>query len=326
VRDVFVPAVGIRIPVVGFGCGSLTGTSRKDALQLLGKAYDAGVRHFDVARSYGYGQAEKILGTFVKSRRAEVTITTKFGIQPPGRTSPLGVAVQIGRWVVRLLPSTRKALQRRTQTLTKSGGFSVSDARISLDTSLRELGTDSIDFFLLHDYVVNNHPADKLASFLEGAVKAGKVRAFGIGTGINNVVRALESQPKLCNVVQFENSILKENMCSLPPRVAASRLVITHGALQSYRLVSSFLAAHTNTAKDWSRRLGVDCLQEDTISALLLNYAVEANPHGLVLFSSMKSVRVTKNVKAVLEPGFSPTQVALFGQLVQRELRPLPSL
>ena len=323
-RDVFVPAVGTRIPVVGFGCGALTGTSRKDALQLLEKAFDAGVRHFDVARSYGYGEAEGILGTFVKSRRAEVTITTKFGIQPPQRTSALGLAIQIGRRVVRLLPSTRKVLQRRTQTLTKSGGFNVSDARISLETSLRELGTDFIDFYLLHDYVVADHADEDLVSFLEDAVKAGKVRSFGIGTGIDNVLRALESQPKLCHVVQFENSILRENMRSLPPRAASSRLVITHGALQSYRSVSSFLAAHSNTAKDWSKRLGVDCSQEDTISALLLNYAVEANPHGLVLFSSMKSVRVTKNAKAVLEPVFSPTQVALFGKLVERELKPLP--
>ena len=267
-RDVFVPAVGIRIPVVGFGCGALTGTSRKDALRLLEKAFDAGVRHFDVARSYGYGEAEGILGAFVKSRRAEVTITTKFGIQPPRRTSALGLAIQVGRRVVRLLPSTRKVLQRRTQTLTKSGGFSVSDARISLETSLRELGTDSIDFYLLHDYVVSDHTADELVSFLEGAVKAGKVRSFGIGTGINNVLRALESQPKLCNVIQFENSVLKQNMRSLPSP-ASSRLVITHGALQSYRSVSSFLAAHIDTAKDWSKRLGVDCLQEDTISAPL---------------------------------------------------------
>jgi D-threo-aldose 1-dehydrogenase len=323
VRDVFVPAVGIRIPVVGFGCGALTGTSRKDALQLLGKAFDAGVRHFDVARSYGYGEAEGILGAFVKSRRAEVTITTKFGIQPPRRTSALGLAIQIGRRVVRLLPSTRKVLQRRTQTLTKGGGFSVSDARIGLETSLRELGTDSIDFYLLHDYVFADHAVDELVSFLEGAVKAGKVRSFGIGTGINNVLRALESEPKLCNVVQFENSVLKKNMRSLPPPTS-SRLVITHGALQSYPSVSSFLAAHSDTTKDWSKRLGLDCSHEGTISALLLNYAVETNPHGLVLFSSMKSMRVTKNVKAVLEPVFSPTQVELFGQLVERELKPLP--
>jgi hypothetical protein len=74
--------------------------------------------------------------------------------------------------------------------------------------------------------------------------------------------------------------------------------------------------------ENWSEKLGADCSQEDTISALLLNFAVEANPHGLILFSSVKSTRVTKNAGAVLEPHFSAEQVALFGQLVERELKP----
>lgn len=322
-RDILVPVVAVRIPVVGFGCSALTGTSRKDALQLLGKAFDAGVRHFDVARSYGYGEAEAILGAFLKPRRAEVTITTKFGIQPPQLTSALGVAVQMGRRLVRLLPSTRTFMQRRTQGLTRGGAFSVQDARISLETSLRKLGTDSIDFYLLHDYVVGNHSIDDLVTFLGDAVRAGKVRSFGIGTGIDNVLRALECQPVLCNVIQFENSILIQNIGRLPPQTASDRLVITHGSVRSYRAVASFLKAHSKMAKNWSEKLGADCSQEDTISALLLNYAVEANPHGLVIFSSMKSARVTKNVKAVLETPFSAEQLALFGQLVQRELKPL---
>ena len=62
-RAIAVPGVGIKIPVLGFGCSSLTGTGRKNADRLLGTAFDAGVRHFDVARYYGYGEAEKILGT-----------------------------------------------------------------------------------------------------------------------------------------------------------------------------------------------------------------------------------------------------------------------
>jgi len=63
------------------------------------------------------------------------------------------------------------------------------------------------------------------------------------------VLRALECQPKLCNVIQFENSVLTQNMGRLPSRAASERLVITHGSLQSCRSVSSFLKAHRNTAK-----------------------------------------------------------------------------
>ena len=39
---------------LGFGCGSLMGaTNRRDSLQLLETAYEAGIRHFDVAPMYG---------------------------------------------------------------------------------------------------------------------------------------------------------------------------------------------------------------------------------------------------------------------------------
>jgi D-threo-aldose 1-dehydrogenase len=323
-RDVLIPAIGRRIPVLGFGCSALTGTSRKIADRLLQTAFDSGIRHFDVARYYGYGEAEGILGAFLKSRRAEVTITTKFGIQPPRRSSALGFAVRAGRRVLRLLPSARKMVQSRTQGLAKGGAFSVKDARSSLETSLRELGTGRIDFYLLHDYVVADQPADELVAFLEGVVAAGKVGRFGIATGIENVLRGLQFKPRLCDVLQFENSAVKRNMSRLSPGIAPGRLVITHGAVgPSHREVSAFIGAHREKAKDWSETIGADCSQAFSISALLLNYAVQANPGGLVLFSSMKPETVARNAKVVFDPEFSSAQIALFAQLVQQELDPL---
>src|SRR3984893_5552409 len=102
VRTITLPGIDIPIPTLGFGCSALTGVTRKDACKVLGNAFDAGVRHFDVARYYGYGESENIVGAFAKGRRGQVTIATKFGIQPPRRTSALGLAVQVGRRVVRL--------------------------------------------------------------------------------------------------------------------------------------------------------------------------------------------------------------------------------
>ena len=320
-RDVLIPVIARRIPVLGFGCSALTGTSRKNADRLLHAAFDSGIRHFDVARYYGYGESERILGAFLKSRRSEVTITTKFGIQPPKRASALGMAVRAGRRVLRLLPSARKLVQTRAAGLVTSGAFSVEDARNSLETSLRELGTDRVDFYLLHDYAVDDRPADDLVEFLEGAVKVGKIRSFGIGTGIDNVLRALQSQPKLCDVVQFENNVLRRNIERLPVGLAADRLVVTHGAVgHCHRVVSSFLSVHADKTKEWSKKIGADCSQSFTISGLLLNYAVDANPVGLVLFSSMKPDTIARNAKAVFDPKFSAAQLAVFAQLVRSEL------
>ena len=221
-RAIAVPGIDIQIPVLGFGCSSLASVGEKKALQLLGTAFDAGVRHFDVARYYGYGEAEGLLGTFVKSRRAEVTITTKFGIEPPRRTSVLGFAMQAGRRLVQFVPAARGFLRRRAQGLVKSGAFSVKDAQTSLETSLRELDTDYIDFFLLHEYAVSENSPDELVAFLTDAVKAGKIRYFGLATGIETVLRALELQPELCSIVQFENSVLHQECGKTSPRRAIS--------------------------------------------------------------------------------------------------------
>jgi len=317
--EIVVPGFAVRTPAVGFGCSSLTGTDPSNANRVLQTAFDAGVRHFDTARYYGYGEGEAILGRFLKSRRSEVTISTKFGIEPPRRTTALGVGLYFGRRIVRLLPGVRGFLQRGTQSLVKSGAFSAQQAQASLETSLRELNTDHIDFYLLHDYVVGEKPPDELLAFLEDSVKAGKIRSFGIGTSFENVLQALERQPRLCSILQFQNSVLTKNTDNLPWS-NSDRLVITHGALGgSYRSILTFLEARRDVEKDWAARLGCDHLDEGTLSALMLNYAADANPKGLVLFSSRDPLRVSRNVKAVLESDFSPAQIAMFGELVNQE-------
>jgi len=321
--EIVVPGLAVRTPAVGFGCSSLTGTSPSNANRVLQTAFDAGVRHFDTARYYGYGEGEGILGRFLKSRRSEVTISTKFGIEPPRRTTALGVGLYFGRRIVRLLPAMRGFLQRRTQSLVKSGVFSAQRAQVSLETSLPELNTDHVDCYLLHDYIVSEQPPDELLAFLENSVKAGKIRSFGIGTSFENVLQALERQPQLCGVLQFQNSVLTRNSNYLP-RGNSDRLIITHGALGgSYRSVLTFLEARRDVAKDWAAKLGCDRLDENTLSALMLNYAADANPKGLVLFSSRDPMRVSRNVKAVLESGFSPAQIAMFGELVNQESPPI---
>src|ERR1700722_15245385 len=74
---------GIRATPLGFGCATLFRASDPaQRARLLHAAYDAGIRHFDVAPMYGLGRAEPELGSFTRARRSEVTIATKFGIRP----------------------------------------------------------------------------------------------------------------------------------------------------------------------------------------------------------------------------------------------------
>ena len=312
----------IGIPVLGFGCSSLTSVGRKHALRLLETAFDAGIRHFDTARYYGYGEAEAILGSFLKSCRGQVTVTTKFGIDPPRRTSMLRIALRVGRQILRLVPSARKAIQQRASSvLVRGKAFSVADAQKNLETSLRELGTECIDFYLLHDYVPGNSSSDELLAFLQQAVSAGKIRHFGLGTSIDSVRRAIDSEPSLCGVLQFQNSVLTHNREGLPARASPPNLVITHGALaDAYRSVSAFLKTDNDRVKEWSGELGLDCSDENSLVALSLIYSAEANPDGLVLFSARSTERIRQNAKAVFDRKITPSQVKLFAQLVERDM------
>jgi hypothetical protein len=107
----------------------------------------------------------------------------------------------------------------------------------------------------------------------------------------------------------------------LPPLVSLPGLVITHGALaHAYRSLSALLKADNNKVREWSRELGLDCRDENSLVALLLIYSVEANPGGLVLFSARSTDRVRHNAKAVFDPKIAPSQARLFAQLVERDM------
>ena len=59
--------------------------NRRQSLALLESAFEAGIRHFDTAPMYGYGEAESCLWEFLSKHPGEMTVTTKFGI--PSRKS-----------------------------------------------------------------------------------------------------------------------------------------------------------------------------------------------------------------------------------------------
>ena len=95
---------------LGFGCSSLMGAmGRRASLAILETAYDAGIRHFDVAPMYGYGEAESCLGEFLRHRN-DVTVTTKYGIPPAKNSSLISLARRIAGPIVKSIPSLKHRL------------------------------------------------------------------------------------------------------------------------------------------------------------------------------------------------------------------------
>ncbi len=125
---------GIATTQLGFGCAQLCRLPRnRDRLALLEAAFDAGIRHFDVARMYGLGEAEGVLGQFLRDKRDQVTVATKFGI-PLSR-----LATRLGRWqglaraAIRLAPLLRKVAVNNAGAIYAPRDFSVAAAERSIE-------------------------------------------------------------------------------------------------------------------------------------------------------------------------------------------------
>ncbi len=136
------PIGRLRVSVAGLGCnnfGRRIDEERSHAV--VQSALDAGVTAFDTAESYGDGRSEEYLGRALGSRRDDAVIVTKFSFVSEERATLVGVAR-------------------------------------ACEGSLRRLGTDRIDVYLLHE------PDEKtpISETLEGMSKLvddGKVLEIG---------------------------------------------------------------------------------------------------------------------------------------------------
>lgn len=117
--------------------------------EIIKHALSSGINFFDTAIGYQGGTSEQYVGRALNAltKREDVVVATKF----PGR-SPKDIEDGV---------SGQKYVERM------------------LDTSLKNLGMDYVDLYILHmwDY---NTPIHDILEGLNNAVKAGKVRAIGI--------------------------------------------------------------------------------------------------------------------------------------------------
>lgn len=175
----------IYLSPLGFGCAPIMGRiSKSQAMKAMSLAFDLGVTHFDVARSYGFGRAESVVGQFIKYRRDKVTITTKFGVVPPILSMQNRAIIPVARTVANLFPQLKAKLKKKSGELLAERNFDVNFARKCLDESLSALSTDYIDIYLIHEPIQNllKNP-DELRMFLDDCVIAGKIRRWGYSLG-----------------------------------------------------------------------------------------------------------------------------------------------
>jgi D-threo-aldose 1-dehydrogenase len=292
------------------GFGSVGGKiSELERVQLYEAAFARGITHFDTARSYGLGGAERTLGRFLANKRNEVTITTKLGISAPRHGFLLRSAKTAGRSLEGLLPSVGgRAKSAAGNRLVSVGRFSAQEARRSLETSLRELGTDHVDILLLHECSPED-VQDELLEFLAECVTEGKVRYTGTATGLESTSAIIDRGMTFPEIVQIPNSAMDPNLSQLSLK---ERAAITHSSLsRCFRRIQKLLASSARLSREWAAELQADCSNDSTLSSLCLSYAVRANPDGIILFSSCKEKHIAANVTLLQESAtFSDDQLA----------------
>jgi aryl-alcohol dehydrogenase-like predicted oxidoreductase len=300
---------------LGFGCsGLMARLDRRQSLRLLETALDAGITHFDVARSYGYGAAESVVGEFIEKRRDQVTVTTKVGILPPDRSFKMRVAMPVARRAVALLPGLRQVLRRGAAGMVQAGAFDLPTMRASFETSLRELRAQRVDFLLLHDCAIADLARDDILQFLDDARRSGKLGRYGVGTDAATARAAVATASPLADVVQFASSVLRDNvaMVAAPPE----SLVITHSALASgFAALRAQLARDPALAQAWGTALDIDARDAGQLGRLFVAAALAANPRGVVLFSSTDAARIRLNASAAEDRAADAGRIARLREL-----------
>jgi aryl-alcohol dehydrogenase-like predicted oxidoreductase len=147
---------GLAVSATGLGCNNLgrKGTVTADlsaSRAVVDAALDAGITLFDVADIYGAepGLSEAILGIALGTRRDQVVLATKFGMDAKGANGRDDGARGSRRYIVQ-----------------------------SVEASLRRLKTDWIDLYQFHRPDLSTPLSETMAA-LDDLVRSGKVRYLG---------------------------------------------------------------------------------------------------------------------------------------------------
>lgn len=172
----------LEVSAIGLGCMGMTSAYGPPAdkaamVELIRRAHDFGVTHFDTAEAYGPFVNETLLGEALVPIRNQVVIATKFGFNINPDTGERGPGT-----------NSQPAHIRRVA-----------------EDALKRLKTDRIDLFYQHrvDPAV---PIEDVAGAVKDLIAEGKVKHFGLSeAGVQTIRRAHAVQPVAA--VQSEYSL-----------------------------------------------------------------------------------------------------------------------
>jgi len=157
-KHVAIGSSGLRSSAIGLGCMGMSefygDPDDAQSLRTLERAFELGVTHYDTSNVYGRGHNERLLSKFLKGRREQVMLASKFGVVrdpdgPPGSTYDRGI-------------DNSEAYMRRC-----------------CEESLARLQIDRIDLYYVHR-TDPNVPIEDTVGALGRLVQEGKIGAIGL--------------------------------------------------------------------------------------------------------------------------------------------------
>ena len=289
---------------------------RAASLLAMHAAWDAGITLYDTARSYGYGEAEAVLGEFLSGKRDRAVVATKFGIEPQ-RLSPLKrIAIPSVRAAMHIVrPGIRRLRRRESPARQVLGNFTVEGLRKSLECSLRALKTDYVDILFLHEASAQSMRDEQLMRELESLVRAGKVLRTGLYAAANVAAEATANGPEILSAMQFGADPFNPAAAAIAKNKGNDVILIGNHPFGSERrgarLKAALAAIATNEAAPPVLREKLRETGSQAVLEVLLGIASQGMGNHALVFSMMQPDHIKANVRAVDSERFSTEELQL---------------
>jgi diketogulonate reductase-like aldo/keto reductase len=310
----------VRTSVLGFGCGSVMGrVGRSASLRAMDAAWDNGITLFDTARSYGFGEAEAVLGEFLQGKRDRAVVATKYGIPAQSQSGLKRMAVGVVRSAFKV-PGIRGLVRGKGRKAAVSGQFSAAGLRESVETSLRELRTDYVDILFLHEATEAVVLDGELMRALDGLMNAGKILRVGLYAGVDVIDAAIESTPRTIGAAQFGADPFSALVAGFACRNQREMLLIGNHPFGSEERMRRFKSALTAASGDESvpGKLREKLRGGDGQAVLeaLLGIGLMVTGLHAVVFSMMQRDHLEANLRAVENCRFTVPELELIQEKV----------
>ena len=179
---------GLKVSAIGVGCmpmikgGNITYGEEADpqeAIKTIHKAIELGITFFDTAQIYGPFSNEELVGEAIKGKRDGLVIASKFGFKFEGNK------------------------------ITGVDG-TATNARTSVEGSLKRLGIDCIDLFYQHR-VDPATPIEDTVGGLADLVKEGKIKHIGLSEAGPETLRRAAAVARIA-ALQSEYSLWERDV------------------------------------------------------------------------------------------------------------------